>query len=325
MRPLISVIIPVFHVERYVEECLRSVQRQTYPHFEAILIDDGSTDGSAAICERFCAGDQRFRLYRFENEGLSEARNRGTRMAKGEYLTYVDADDWIAPPYLEKLRGLCARYGCLCSGCNHYIVSGQREAPRFSIRERHEFLALERCLENILYHRPPDVSACGKLYHRSMIPALTFPKGRLFEDTATIVTRLRAAEGMAMTYEPLYFYRRNARSISKSDYTSRSWELMDAVEEISKQILSAYPRLKRGTIRRKTHAALSIRRLLVRCGEENGAARERAKRIVRENALSVIADRKAPPRDKAAIALLLMGNAAFDFAWIQYQKRRESL
>ena len=322
MQPLISVIIPVYNVDAFIEECLHSIQLQTYTHFETIIIDDGSTDRSFDVCKRLCEEDSRFQLHHYENEGLSEARNRGTKLANGEYLTYVDADDWIAPLFLEKLYELCAAYGCLCSGCNHYISSACKNLPCFAPQEDSEFLALEQCVENILYHRPPDVTACGKLYHRSMIPALIFPKGRLFEDTATIVTRLQASNGIAITYEPLYFYRVNAQSISKSNYSDRSWEFMDAVEQMNQQILSIYPRLTRGPIRKKVHAALSIRRLLAYCNRENKAARMKANRIIRENAFTVILDCKAPFRDKAAIVLLLIGNTVFDYVWKHYSERR---
>lgn len=323
MTPLISVIVPMYNAEKYVEECLRSIQGQTYSHFEAILINDGSTDGSFAVCERFCKTDDRFRLYDGPNEGVSQARNHGRELAKGEYLTYIDADDWVDSSYLRKLYDLCVRYGCLCSGCNHSIAYGHAKTPCFEPSQSTEFLTLEQSLENVLYHGPPDVSACAKLYHRSLQPSLLFPRGRIFEDTATIVTRLQASGGIAMTYEPLYFYRYTPQSISKMDYTSRNWQLMDAALEIGGQILSVYPHLTKGAVRRKVHAALSIRRLLVRCQAENKEPRERANQIIRQNAWTVMTDRKAPIRDKAAIFLLFLGNSVFDHAWIHYQKGRE--
>lgn len=101
--PEVSVIIPVYNNERYIEECVRSVQNQTFADLEMIVINDGSTDGSGEILERILREDKRIRLFHQENKGAGAARNKGLDMAEGRYLIFVDGDDWIAPDYIEKL------------------------------------------------------------------------------------------------------------------------------------------------------------------------------------------------------------------------------
>ena len=104
MTDKISVIIPVYNAEKYISDCLESVVRQTYKNLEILLVDDGSKDGSAGICQEWCKKDARIRLLQKENGGVSSARNLGLQEASGEYVTVVDADDWIGERMLEKLR-----------------------------------------------------------------------------------------------------------------------------------------------------------------------------------------------------------------------------
>ena len=109
MTDKISVIIPVYNAEKYISDCLESVVRQTYKNLEILLIDDGSKDGSAGICQEWCKKDARIRLLQKENGGVSSARNLGLQEASGEYVTFVDADDWIGERMLERLRACIER------------------------------------------------------------------------------------------------------------------------------------------------------------------------------------------------------------------------
>ena len=109
MTDKISVIIPVYNAEKYISDCLESVVRQTYKNLEILLVDDGSKDGSAGICQEWCKKDARIRLLQKENGGVSSARNLGLQEASGEYVTFVDEDDWIGERMLEKLRAFIER------------------------------------------------------------------------------------------------------------------------------------------------------------------------------------------------------------------------
>ena len=102
-QPLVSIIIPVFNTAKYLDVCLKSILVQTYSNFEAIIINDGSTDESAEIAIRYCEKDSRFRLWSYENSGLSVARNRGIKIANGQYITFIDSDDFVSPTFVEEL------------------------------------------------------------------------------------------------------------------------------------------------------------------------------------------------------------------------------
>ena len=109
-KPLVSIIVPVYQVKNYVGECVESLLRQTYTNLEILLVDDGSTDGSGAICDEYARGDNRIRVIHQENQGLSSARNTGLDQAKGEYVAFVDSDDAVRLDYIETLYDLADRY-----------------------------------------------------------------------------------------------------------------------------------------------------------------------------------------------------------------------
>ena len=124
MKDLISVIIPVFHVEAYLRRCLDSVLDQTYENMEIILVDDGSDDGCPAICDEYARMDSRVKVIHQKNAGLSGARNTGIDQAEGRYLAFVDSDDYLVPEFLERLHEACAETGSDMSVCRWEYVKG---------------------------------------------------------------------------------------------------------------------------------------------------------------------------------------------------------
>lgn len=116
---MVSVIVPVFNVKPYLAECLDSIIHQTYTDLQIILIDDGSTDGSGAVCDAYAAKDARIRVVHQENRGLSAARNRGIELATGEYLNFVDSDDYLLPDCIETLLKLCIEHDADMSICTY--------------------------------------------------------------------------------------------------------------------------------------------------------------------------------------------------------------
>ncbi len=170
MDSLVSIIVPVYNAEKYLKRCVDSILKQDYPGFELILIDDGSTDGSAQICDAYAAQDTRIRVFHQENAGVSAARNLALDMAKGEYIQFLDSDDWVAPEATRLLVGSLERYDCDMVISDFYRVSGERLAQKGDIEEekvlsRQEFAAC--MIEN-----PADFYygvLWNKLYRRRII------------------------------------------------------------------------------------------------------------------------------------------------------------
>ena len=199
---LISVIIPVYKVEKYLGRCLDSLQRQTYPHFEALLVDDGSPDESARIAADYQKNDPRFHLITKENGGQGSARNRGLDQARGKYVMFVDSDDWVDERYMETLLR------CLIANDADIAICGVERVWDSGVRRRNP-------ISNTREYVIPDVkefmlsasnAVWDKLYKRELLEGLRFPEGITFEDFAFTPQALERAKRIVAIPDPLYFY-----------------------------------------------------------------------------------------------------------------------
>lgn len=314
--PLISVIVPVYQMESYLAECVDSILAQSYPHFQLLLIDDGSTDRSGAMCDEYAARDSRIQVIHQPNKGLSGARNTGLAHAGGEYIAHIDADDSVEKDYLETLLELCLRHGVSISCCNHLIChEGGRQKTRFPAEGEEKLLTRQEACEGVLYHGIPDVSTWGKLMHRSVCEGLTYPEGRVYEDSARIAETLLRTDRIAFTPRPLYRYRIRRDSISRAVFNESKMDFITAVEHMTGLLETAYPELAPGCLRRRTHALLSVRRYFVDCPNELKPRRRELEAAVRKDGPSVLKDPKAPIRDKIAILAVLCGPWVYDALW----------
>lgn len=319
--PLISVIVPVYQMEAYLAECVDTILAQTYRCFELWLIDDGSMDSGAVLCDAYARRDKRVHVIHQSNCGLSAARNTGLEHAKGEYIAHIDADDTIAPTYLETLLSLCRKYQVRLAACNHLIArENGKVASCFTTAEEDRKISCREACDGLLYHGVPDVSTWGKLFHRSLFEKTRYPEGRFYEDTAVIADLVLAADEMAYTPQPLYRYRIRRDSISRAVFSPGKMDFIWAVDCLTNRILRAYPEMTVGALRRKVHAALSVRRYFVDCEAELIEQRNLLESYIRENGKGVLMDRKAPARDKVAIAAVYTGSYWYDLLWKALQR-----
>lgn len=320
MKPLISVLLPIHNVESYIKKCLDSVVQQAYPNFEIIVVDDGSTDGSVQICKEFIRHNSNVILVQQENKGVSAARNRCIQEAHGEYYAFVDGDDTVEKNYLSELFALCEDSGAAFVACNHW-VEGKHCEKRFKHTSNRQLSAYQAC-RNILYHGVPDVALWGKLYKAEMFEQIRCPEGRIYEDTYCIAELILKAGKIAYTSMPLYHYNLYENSISRGVFGKDKLQFLDAVSHLCRTILCQFPQLKKGCIRREVHAALSVRRYLVNCSPEYTEIRTELERIIKNNALQVLADNSAPLRDKIAICAVLAGPRVYDLLWALYRRKQ---
>ena len=212
---MISIIVPVFNVENYLSYCLDSIAHQTYKEFEAILVDDGSTDSSGVICDEFCKKDNRFRVIHQKNQGLSGARNTGLSEAKGDYFCFIDSDDYIHPRMIELLEKTCRETGCEIAMSNVKETHTSGTIEEITIPEPHVLSQREMInyLFNYQWKYLFDV-VCNKLYSKELI-------GTRFnhvksEDTDYNLRIYLSIEKMAMIDCELYYYFQRERSITKN-------------------------------------------------------------------------------------------------------------
>lgn len=204
MEDLISVIIPAYNAQTYLRQTLESVSAQSYKHFEAIVIDDGSTDATAAIVEQAMAYDSRIRLINKANGGLADARNSGLDAAHGEWVTFLDSDDRLLPSALERLVSAAMRSGC------DIVIGGIVRRYAGGGEEKIEIISSEDAIENTLYQTHGlEPSACGKLYRRKLFDRQRFAKGVWYEDLDFFYRAYLQVGRVAVTGAPVYYYRCN--------------------------------------------------------------------------------------------------------------------
>lgn len=208
--PLITVIIPIYNIMDCLERCVSSVCAQTYRNLEILLVDDGSTDGTGALCDRLAERDGRIRVFHKENGGSSSARNLGLQKARGEYLGFVDSDDFIEPDMYERLmeQVKAGGYSIVQASRDEIDENGQKRADVCTPPEKVTFLSGEAFLRELLLHRG-DCSFCTKLTARSLFGEKRFPEGELNEDFYLLVELLQETEGVCILPQQLYhvYYR----------------------------------------------------------------------------------------------------------------------
>ncbi len=205
--PTISVIVPVYKVEKYIRKCVDSLLCQTYPDLEIILVDDGSPDRCPQICDEYATRDDRIHVIHQKNQGLSAARNTGISAAKGDFIGFVDSDDYIAPDMYAQLQSLLASANADLAICSFfYADEGETVLPDDSPL-KDEILDTKQALQKIgepkwWYY----VMSWNKLYRKSLFSAIRYPQGKLYEDSYIIHELLFLCKKVVTTSAPLYFY-----------------------------------------------------------------------------------------------------------------------
>lgn len=246
---LISVVIPVYNIEDYLERCVNSVCRQTYKNMEILLVDDGSTDGSGALCDELAKKDDRIRVFHKANGGSSSARNLGVAQAKGEYVGFVDSDDYIDSNMYELLYGAIEEYGVQIAqiGRDEIDAKGNMlpnicEPPQESI-----MIPTGQFLQELLMHRG-DCSFCTKLVKRELFGIEQFPEGELNEDFRLLVKLLMEIEGIVslpqQTYHVFYRIGSNTRKKSSEDFSRVYGDCVTNADMVEELVQDKFPDLK---------------------------------------------------------------------------------
>jgi glycosyltransferase involved in cell wall biosynthesis len=223
MNEVISVIVPVYNVEAYVRQCVDSIVSQTYKDLEIILVDDGSTDSSGEICDYYATVDSWVKVIHKKNGGLSEARNVGLQHSTGEYIGFVDSDDYIAPNMYELLHNMCKEYDVKLACCR-WCFESEDGNDSFSVPEPTHIKRVvkdDELLMAFLTNRGnifASISVWDRLYHRSIIQNLTFPRGKCYEDLVYSVKAVINAGECGYVDEAFYHYRIRKDSITQEDF-----------------------------------------------------------------------------------------------------------
>ncbi len=229
-KPQISVIVPVYKVEPYLEFCVDSVLSQTFRDFELILVDDGSPDRCPAICDSYAEKDARVQVIHKKNGGLSSARNAGIEKAIGEYLCFIDSDDYVSPVYLEHLYQAATETEADMVVC-HMLPVTDSKIPESSQYGKPEEMTQQDGFACLFSGRNTEmVVAPNKLYKKRLFAHIRYPIGKLHEDEATIHFLIDQCDKIAWLEESLYFYRKTEGSITNSRYSLKRLDELSAKE-----------------------------------------------------------------------------------------------
>jgi len=244
MLPKISVIVPVYNVENYVTKCIESIINQTYNNLEIIIINDGSTDKSGDICEYYANKDDRIILMQQENQGLSMARNNALNIASGDYIGFVDSDDWIKEDMFYTLYSNAIAYDADISMCNFYYVNSAGENTPYS-NENEGIKILEGNIKIAHNIRLSNNVVWNRLYKRYLFDNIRFPKGKAFEDIFVMYKLVDNANKIVLISDCKYYYLRRETGITLSPFNISQIDIVEAYIERHDYISNKYPNLEK--------------------------------------------------------------------------------
>lgn len=279
---LVSVVVPIYNVENYLRQCIDSILIQTHKNLDIILIDDGSIDSSGHIADEYAQSDTRITVVHKNNKGLSDARNVGTKIAKGDYLFYLDSDDYIDSAAIERLIQFAKSRDCdIVQGGFYYRYSDHllfdkrygTSVNNQSVLSKHD--AMKYLLDNVKIKN----FAWGKLYSRYLATKYEFPVGKYFEDSFWQFRLIHECRSYGIINDPITYYRQREGSISYDGVNTKILDLIDGNIERTKFIKAHYPELYPSAIRALWESVYEICYLP---GRANNIFREKMLRIINE-------------------------------------------
>lgn len=253
-EPLISIIVPVYNVEKYLYKCVDSIISQTYKNIEIILVDDGSPDRCGDICDRYAETDSRVKVIHKKNGGLSDARNVGIDIAKGEFISFIDSDDFVSKYFIEILHRCLVENDADISWLIHgvHFKDGDDDSVKF-MNSDDDFscksVLSDEAIKRMFYQRIPT-GAPWRLYKKAIFNELSFPVGYLYEDAATTYKACMLAEKIVLVDANAYAYRIRANSIIRMKFDERKLIAIDISKALYRDICKVRPKLKKAAASR---------------------------------------------------------------------------
>lgn len=317
-NPLISVVVPVYNVEPYLLQSIRSIQKQDYENIEIVLVDDGSTDNSGFLCDQLSKQDKRIIVIHKRNGGLSDARNVGIKESNGKYITLVDSDDLVDSDYVSYLYSLIKHTDCPMSLCAHrifYTASNRIvELGDGTVQK----MDARTCIKKMCYHDQVDTTACAKLYHRNLFEHIQYPVGKKFEDIGTTYRLFLESKVISCGFSPKYTYQIRKDSITTGTFDKSKLNLLEMTDRMADDVLKIYPDLKNAVLRRQVYARLSTINQTFNIDNSSIPLRNEMIKFVKDHGQQILHDKQAPLRDKVAISLLKIGFPVYHFGWNLY-------
>jgi len=322
---MVSIIVPVYNVEKYLARCIESVISQTYRNFELLLIDDGSPDNCGKICDEYAGKYPYIHVIHQKNQGQSAARNNAVKVSKGEYITFVDSDDFIENDYLEYLIQLQEKHQSDISiGGFRYLYEGKEPEERKFDNETEVLMDANEALCRMNYNAGFGSTPWAKLYKRELIVKHPFPEGQIYEDLATLYKIVGDSAKISLGNRVIYYWVQRAGSTMRMAFDERQMAGMTAVEEQIKYVEKRYPDALPSVKYRYVAKAMELIAVNFNSGSDKevfNRLRELSKRYSKE----VLHDKRAKRTMKMRINATRLGYSAAKFVFGIHEKAKHKL
>lgn len=307
----ISIIVPVYNVEAYLEKCVESILKQTYTNLEILLVNDGSTDKSGELCDKLALRDHRIRVIHKENGGLSDARNRGIDEASSNLIGFIDSDDYIDEDMYETLYRQMVASKADLSMCGHYDVYHQIPEKQVAEIKTWELMP-EEAIKMVMEAKILSVTAVNKLYKKALFEQLRFRIGKIAEDAFIMVDLIHQCSKIVATNEKKYYYVHRENSITTQKFSLKFLNVIEAYEQNAKMISENYPDLYDVAIMRLNWAYFYVLdRLLVDNDFKDKVLEDRLISYLKKNKRSILMDSRFTRARKMSFLVLCLSRKLY--------------
>lgn len=319
---IISVVVPVYNVEKYVRKCIQSILDQTFKNFELILVDDGSTDNSGKICDEFLKKDKRISVIHKKNGGLSDARNVGIDNSTGEYITFIDSDDFIEKNYLQIHYDLIKKYDSNLVISSYTNFNEGTEPNEVLLNINSDIISKEDCYKKMFLQDTIDVSATAKLYKTNIFKdnKIYYPKGKPYEDIQIIDKIVENSKNIVMTDYKGYYYLQRSGSIMYGSMSNDRMILINKMDELLDFVSKKYPNIIKYAVRRYVYSNFHVLGRSVMDDKFINKSKEMRKNILKYKK-EILKEKIYSKKEKLATIILLFGIKFYKFFWSLYCKK----
>ncbi len=314
--PIISVVIPIYKVEKHLDRCIKSVINQTYKNLEIILVDDGSPDNCGNICDNYAEQDHRIKVIHKDNGGLSDARNAGIKSATGEYIGFVDSDDYISEYMYEKLYELIEKNNADISCCGVSLCTKNSIRPQ-AIEEQTFVCNNEDAFRYMLEGKNMlNIWVWCKLYKREIFDKILFQRGKRYEDVFFMNDLIPIINTVAVTTHPYYYYVLRDESITNSDFVTDDLNIITAYEICKNTLSDKYPSLQKQIEFRYiwSHFFILDKMILERKKYKKTYPFKYTVQFLRKNIIRIIRNKYFTKERKLSAILLFFGSPLYRIA-----------
>ena len=311
MQEKISIIVPVYNVEAYLERCVESILKQTYSNLEILLVNDGSTDKSGELCDQLALRDQRIRVIHKENGGLSDARNRGIDEASSDLIGFIDSDDYIDKDMYETLYRHLRESNSDLSMCGHYDVFHQIPEKQVSEIKTWE-LSSEEAIKMVMEAKILSVTAVNKLYKKELFNHLRFEVGKIAEDAFIMIRLLDQCQKVVATNEKKYYYVHRENSITTQKFSLKFLNVIEAYEQNANIIREHYPAIADvATMRLNWAHFYVLDRLLIDSDFKDKQLEDKLIHYLKQNRVNILRDARFTNARKISFLALLFSRKLY--------------